>query len=256
MKKYDAIKAQVQKLEGRRRELLAKMAHEEEEAARALLEGRDPLPADDKLKAEIARLDRAIQLGQEELAALELDHIYERLGETRKEEEQIATDLRRLDAEFEAKRERFRAEEQEYAKARARLTDQLDRLADRRLKLEAEAQKLTAVVDPVMIEDAVPRFLDAFRKGEIRDFVRGQDPAMDKAYELYEAETREIQEWNRRNTIAKRTTGESVPAPDCVRYYTKQRLEEIISKTKTAGGLAAPAKAEGGPSLRTCKVSI
>lgn len=228
MKRYNQLKAQIERLQARRRELLAQIAREEEAAARSLLEGRATPPGDERLKAELSRVDLAIQLGEEELAALELDHTYEALAEVRKDEEKIATDLRRLDAEFEAKRERFRAEEQEYAKARAELTDQLDRLADRRLKLEAEAQKLRAAVDPVLIADAVPKFLDAFRKGEIRDFIRGVDPAQDKAYELYEAETREIREWHRRNAIAQRTTGESVPPPACMQHYPKEHVDEIV----------------------------
>ncbi len=228
MKRYEAIKLQVQKLEERRRDLLAKLATQEREAAKALLEGREVPPRDDRLKSEIERLDRAIELGQEELAALELDHIYEALAEVRRDEEKLAAALRELDTAFDKKREDFRTEEQKYAKARAELADRLERLSDKRMSLEREAQQLQAAVDPVLIADAVPKFLDAFRKGEIRDFIRGVDPAQDKAYELYEAEVREIREWHRRNAIAKRTTGESVRPPACMQHYPKERVDEIV----------------------------
>lgn len=250
------MKAQIERLQERRRELLAKLAAQEQEAAKALLEGREAPPPDDRLKSEIERLDRAIELGQEQLAALELDRIYEDLAALRREEERLTAELQQARKPLEEAEKAFREAEAAFGEVHNRISRRLDELARKRMSLEAEAQKLTAVVDPVMIEDAVPKFLESFRKGEITTFIQGLDPAQDKAFELYQAEVREIQAWARKDALSRTTTGERIAPPECVAHYTKERLQEIINKAQAKGGVGTMEKPETGLLLEQRKVSI
>ncbi len=255
MQSYSKIKAQVERLQERRREILGKLAASEQEAARALLEGRDMPPLDDKLKAELERLDRAIELGQEQLAALELDRIYEDLAALQNSEAKLGGELAAARKVFEQAERVFREAEATFGVEHQRITRRLDDLSRTRMKLEAEAQALTTMLDPVLIEDAIPKFLAAFRRGEVKTFTEGQDPAQDEAYRLYQSEVRELRAWARKNALSKSTTGESVPLPSCAAYYTKAQIDALIRKAEKVGGGVEP-KDDSGLLLEPKKVSI
>lgn len=255
--KYEAARERLATLQKERADVEAQLAEAEEKAAAALLRGESPPAIDPALQQRLRILDRAISLAHKDLETLERQELAGRLEEIAKQKQKLAGELQKARETYETAKKEFQKAEQRFGAVHLRITQALDRL-------ESEAMSLRAKLDTPAAEEApreadparVQAILADFRAGKIKNYMAGQDVNADEAYQLYERDVREIREWNRRNTIAKRTTGESVPAPDCVRYYTKDHLEEIISKTETAGGLAAPAKAEGGALLKPQKVSI
>lgn len=257
MTRYEQAKAKLAQLEEERAKVEGELAEAEEKAAQALLRGERPGPIDPALGQRLRVLDRAITLARKEVADLEREDLKRRLGEIEKEKQKLASELGKAREVYEAAKKEFQKAEHRFGATHLRITHALDRLTDEELKIRARLETPQAEEAPREVDPArVQAILQDFREGRIRNYMAGQDVNADEAYRLYQKEIAEIQAWHREDEVSRRVRGVGVDPPACAAYYTEQRLQEILAKGKPKGGLAAPAKAEGGPALRPQKVSI
>ena len=209
------------------------LAEVEEKIKGAVLNGDEKKKAE--LIAERERLRKAIEQLQGEIpvieskqAKYELEHLEEKIKELEKErqavEKQAQPEISKLKAKVEKLEQAYKAALAELGRKQAEVERKTNSIDQQIATFRQRLDELKPEKEP---KHSVEEYLQMYRDGKGPALIN-EDKNAEQAYRLYEREREEILAWVHQAQTLKMGTGGLPPKPECMKFYSKDRLETII----------------------------
>jgi len=224
---FERLQGRLQELEQKRAGLVELAGKEVQEAAQALAIG-NPAKVSKDMTHQVELMDVAIMLVKEDLQAAEAEHIKTQLAKIEKQRE-LANKERlaayavwqTAETAYQQARQKWNAAAWENDSACRKLDSQAEPLLTRLAEIEP-------AVDEIPATRTVEAWLDDLRSGKLKNQIMpGMDQNLDAALPIYNNETAVIKEWVRQDKLARKAHGGTVKPPECVKHYTKKRIQEL-----------------------------
>lgn len=200
-----------------------------ENIRKAVLEGKVTAEARAQLRdteAAKAACEDEIRMLEEEMAIAEPDHLRQLIQRFERRIGEINEGLQPFREAVTAAEEQLRKAEELRNRETSKVAGELDELSRQkescRHRLE-EIQQSGPRPSPLTTDEWLARL----RKG-MTSYLAGQYPELDEAIQTYEREKSEILAYNEN-----RRRGKAVPAPECIKYYSKERLRALAPNMKS-----------------------
>lgn len=229
---YERLQEKYDQLVERRDQVRRDAQTWHDEAVARVSAGSKPPKARHDFSSEITLLDNALATVTEEMRDpnVRRAHVEAKTVQIEREREAMRQEAAPVIGNVDRAAQKLREAESEREVLQYRHEGKHEELSRREAALRALSVNEEGADNVIADTSEVERYLHALREGSMRSVIRGVDAALDAALVTYEREVEEIAQWGHRSRLDMRTTGKAGGPPDCARFYSSGRLQELAHR--------------------------
>ena len=203
----------------------------------AMLEGKDTsslLKSRQEITAKLQNIEEEIILLQKKQPDILLAHYEEKLKEKEQEIQAKKREIEPYRNKYEKAKREFERIQTEWFSINGIASMNIDHLNMQIADLQAKIDGLKPNKEVTSSLHSVDEWLQLLRDGRIHSYMEGNDINLDEAYRIYSDEIKLLQDWGHRCRLMKKSSGNVPPKPEIIKYYSNERLKQIIQGEKEA----------------------